>query len=437
MLRALHEAGVKIDIVAGHGVGAIGALFLALDGPSKLWEENGFWRAPGVSELYGWRTIPKVVGWALALAVAIVAVPIAVVALGLLLFPIDFLLKVIGLDGAPAPVSAYVRAVQALFAPEALPTWLPRLVFLVLGGAAVAALADGWSRDPRQPRGPFWWRAVQPPLSAALMNARCWRTVWDLLRGAVRLKEPVPTELAQRYIELVTENLGQPGFREVLIAAHDLDARRDLIFALVAEGRRRDLVRRPTTRATEARRAEITDLGGAGRRHLVDAVAGALAIPLATPWHTIQFDADSYWGGETHRLSDRPAVLIRLVDELIELGAQQIVLVSAAPDDRSPHALAAPRSGWRQRLGEYLQSSEAAIVRDATTTTGGVRIFTIRPVHNPIGPLDFDGGYDDGSQRLQPLTELLGKGYQDAYSQFIEPVVGASGERLAGRTERA
>ena len=70
------------------------------------------------------------------------------------------------------------------------------------------------------------------------------------------------------------------------------------------------------------------------------------------------------------------------------------------------------------------------IVRDATTTTGGVRIFTVRPTHNPIGPFDFAGGYDDRSHRRQGLGELINRGYEDAYHQFIEPVVAASGERI-------
>ena len=66
------------------------------------------------------------------------------------------------------------------------------------------------------------------------------------------------------------------------------------------------------------------------------------------------------------------------------------------------------------------------------------RLFTIRPVHNPIGPFEFSGGYDDRSDRLQPLVELMNRGYEDAYHQFIEPVVGASGERVGtGRRRRA
>ena len=55
VLRALHEAGVKIDIVAGRGIGAVSALFAAIDGGQSLWSEKGFWRSAGVRTLYTWR----------------------------------------------------------------------------------------------------------------------------------------------------------------------------------------------------------------------------------------------------------------------------------------------------------------------------------------------------------------------------------------------
>ncbi len=148
--------------------------------------------------------------------------------------------------------------------------------------------------------------------------------MWDLVRGAAQLKQPAPAELGRRYAEMLAENLGQPGFRELLIAVHDVDAHRDLVFALVGDERRRDLIRRPTTEAAEARRAEVFDLAGVAREHLPDAVAAALTIPLATEWHSVTFAADGYWRGETHRLCDRPAGLIRLIDELIDLGVEQI-----------------------------------------------------------------------------------------------------------------
>ena len=49
VLRALHEAGVKLDLVAGRGIGVVGALFAAVDGSARLWEADGIWKAAGAS----------------------------------------------------------------------------------------------------------------------------------------------------------------------------------------------------------------------------------------------------------------------------------------------------------------------------------------------------------------------------------------------------
>ena len=432
VLRALHEAGVKLDVVAGQGIGAVGALFAAVDGAHRLWDDKGFWRVPAVRSMYGWRRIPLVLMGALALSLAIVAVPIAAVALGLVVFPIDFVLRMVGAGGASGLVDEYVSLAQGAFAPEMLPTWLPRLVLLVLAAAAIVAIVDAWISGAagRTGRGAPWWRAVRAPLSSQAAFDHTWRVMWDLVRGAAQLKQPPAAELGQRYAEMLAENLGQPGFRELIIAVHDEDAHRDLVFALVADERRRDMIRRPTSALAEGRRAEVFDLAGIARDHVPDAVAAALTIPLATEYHPMTFAADAYWRGETHRLCDRPAALIRLIDELIDLDVEQVLLISAAPELPGPHALAHARLDGRGRLGEYLQSTEAAIVRDATTTTAGVRIFTVRPAHNPVGPFDFTGGYDERSQRRLGLSELISRGYEDAYHQFIEPVVGASGERV-------
>lgn len=430
VVRALHEAGVKLDLVAGRGVGVVGALFVAIDGAHRLWDEKGIWRTPERAQFYAWRTAPRLVVGALVAALAVVAVPIAAVALGLIVFPIDFVLKTAGLGGASGLVGAYLRAAEAAFAPSALPTWLPRLVLLVLGAAGIVACGVGVAQSREPGRGAWWWRGVRPPLSATSAIDQCWRVLWDLVGGAAQVTQPAPEDLARRYAELLTENIGQPGFRELIITAHDADARRDLIFALVDESRRAGLIRRSTSEAAEARRAEVLDLAGVDRDRLAGAVAGALTVPLATEWQRITFTPDSYWRGETHRLCDRPASLIRLIDELIDVGVEQVILVSAAPLSAGPHTLADERLDCRGRLGEYMQSAEAAVIHDATTTTGGVRIFTIRPVHNPIGPFDFDGGYDDRSHRAQGLDELMNRGYADAYQQFVEPVVGASGERV-------
>jgi hypothetical protein len=58
-------------------------------------------------------------------------------------------------------------------------------------------------------------------------------------------------------------------------------------------------------------------------------------------------------------------------------------------------------------------------------------VYVIRPAHNPLGPFDCAGVYDRASDRRVDVSELLHMGHDDASCQFIEPVVGASGERLA------
>ena len=432
VLRALQEAGVKIDIVAGRGIGVVGALFAAIDGGARLWVEKGYWLSPGVKSFYSWRSGPRVAAWAIAVAFAIVVFPIAAVAAGSIVFPLDFVARMVGLGGQTGLVAWYLRLAAAAFSPAMLPTWLPRLALLVLGVAVLILVASNRPSSGRRLRGQIWWRVARGPLSSREPADRCWQVMWELLRGATQLRHPDARELGRRYTEMLSENIGQPGFRELLLTVHDLDAHRDLVFALVAENRRRDLVRRPTTEGGEARRAEVLDLAGMGRDHLADAVAAALTIPIASDAHPVTFAPDGYWRGETHRLCDRPGSVARVLDELIDLGVEQIVLVSSAPEAPGPHTLAPPRVDGRGRLGEYLASAEAAAVRDLTVATSGPapRLYTIRPAHNPIGPFDFSGGYDDRSDRPQPLAELMARGYEDAYHQFIEPVVGGSGERV-------
>ncbi|HXD73123.1 MAG TPA: patatin-like phospholipase family protein [Vicinamibacterales bacterium] len=436
VLRALTEAGVKIDLVAGRGMGALAAVFAAIDGGQKLWGENAFWDSDAVSRLYGWRASLKLAVWALAASLALVVVPLAAVALGAIVFPFDFVIRMVGLGGASGLVGAYMRLADRLFAPAALPTWLPRLIVIVLGLAASTIAAETVvtivSSNRRRERGGLWWRGVRAPLSSREVLSRAWTSMWDLVQGGAQTKQPTPSDLSGRYIDLLSDNVGQPGFRELVITAHDLDARRDLVFALVEEHRRRDMIRRASTADADVRRAEVVDLSGAGRRHAADAVAGALAVPVVNDPHHMTFAPDAYWRGETHRLCDRPGALSRLIDELTELGVEQMIVVSAAASVDGPHALAAGRLDGRGRVGEYLSAAEASAVRDALQFAAVriPRVFTIQPEHNPIGPFDFGGEYDDRSDRVQPLPELLNRGYEDAYRLFIEPVVGASGERV-------
>ena len=230
---------------------------------------------------------------------------------------------------------------------------------------------------------------------------------------------------------MLAENIGQPGFRELVIVANDLDARRDVVAALLAEPFHREFL---APRPGRDRRSEVLDLNGVGRDHALDVVLGALTPPLVCDPHGLTYAPDSFWRGETHRLCDRPGALSRLLEEVAAAGATQVLVVSAVAPVAGPHRLQVPRLDIRSRLGEFLAAAESAALRDAMemARTRFDSVFVVCPGHNPVGPFDFAGAYDEASDRRQSLTELMERAYEDAYRQFIEPVIGASGEQLAG-----
>jgi hypothetical protein len=436
VLRALHEAGVKIDLVAGRGVGAAGAMFAAIDGGAKLWEPDGVWKGAAAAGFYGWRMPLRVAGWLLIAAAVILAIPLALLALAVLVGILGLLLTLVGLGGPGSVMTTgYGRWIEVLFAPAALPTVIPRLVLFALL-AALGALGGGLvhrrSRSKRRTRQGFAWRLIGSPLTARSFFDRTAAELWNLIRGAAPLASPPAGELGRRYVELLVENLGQPGFRELLLTAHDMDARRDLVFALLTDAHRPRFFGRPLAGEHAPRLAEAFDLAGIARDHALDALAGSLAVPIATEPHLVTFAPEGPWRGETHRVCDRPGALARLLEEVAIAGAEQVILLSASPAPARPHELSAGRADVRGRAGEQLAAFEAAGIRDALEHYAGkfAGLFVIRPIHNPLGPLDFSGVYDERSDRRHALGELVDRGYEDAYRQFIEPIVGASGERI-------
>jgi len=435
VLRALHEAGVRIDLVAGRGIGALGAMFAAVDGGQRLWDRDGFWKQPSIARAYRWRGPLRVTGWALLAMAALLALPLALFGVGVIAALVAVVLSLLTLTSASnAVTSAYRSALDSLFAPEALPAIVPRLIVFTLL-VAVASLAIGLAlslwRAParRRARQGFFWRLFGSPLSSAFILDRAITELWKLIRGAAAVAPPPRADLGRRYLELLSENLGQPGFRELLLVAHDMDARRDLLFALLADGYRQRFFARD---AEGGRAAEAFDLAGVGRDHVIDALAASLAIPVATDPHLLRFPVEGPWRGETHRACDRPGALERLLEEAAVAGAEQIVVISCAPAPGRPHELGSARADLRGRSAEQLSSFEAADLRDTVQRATGrfAGLFVVRPTHNPVGTLDFSGVYDERSDRHFSLAELVDRGYEDAYRQFIEPIVAASGERI-------
>ncbi len=440
-MRALQEAGVKIDIVGGRGIGAVGAVLAAVDGSAQLWEEGGVWRSERVAELYRWRWPFRTLRLLGVGLVAVLAVPAVVIALALFVYPAAMVLGMAGLQSGARLVEGFVALLSWAFSPGALPSWLPRLALLLCTAAFIALGAGAWLarwRSPlyRRSTGSWMWTLLGSPLDVSVAVTHATESVWRLLKGGATIDTPDADDLSRRYSELLAENLGQPGFRELLLVVHDLDAHRDLVFGQLREPFRRALF--PPPGATSSRRAEAHDLSSGTHALTADVLAAALSVPGISDARLVEFAPDAYWRGETHRLIDRPAAFGRLLEEAAAAGAEQVVVVAATPEPPGPHELRPPRLDGLGRVGEQLASAEAAALTDAIRHLHHRfhGLYLIRPSHNPIRPFDLSGAYDEKSDRIQPLEELMGRGYEDAYRQFIEPVLGASGDRITqvGRT---
>ncbi len=434
-MRALQEAGVKIDVVGGRGIGAMAAVLTAVDGSGLLWETGGFWRSPAIGQIYRWRWPFRLLRWLAVALAAVLALPAAVIMVGLLVYPIALVLGMSGLDAGARFVLSFVEMLAAAFSPGALPTWVPRLAAL-LAGAALVTLAAGawltWWRAPlhRRSSGGRAWALLGSPVDASLAIQHATETVWRLLKGGAAIKTPDARDLSRRYAELLAENLGHPGFRELLLVVHDMDAHRDLVFGLVRDPFRKALF--PPPGGVSSRRAEAHDLTSGTQAFTADVLAAALSLPGVSDPQLVQFAPDSYWRGEVHRLIDRPACLSRLIEEAAAAGAEQVVIIAGTPEPPGPHELRPPRRDGFGRVGEQVASAETAVLSDAIRHLHHrfQGLYVIRPTHNPVRPLDLTGAYDERSDRVQTLDELMERGFEDAYRQFIEPVVGASGDRM-------
>jgi len=435
VLRALHETGIKVDLIGGRGVGALGAVLHAIDGAARLWEPGGVWRAHGASAIYRWRwPFRWLHGLVLAL-LGVLAIPL-VILLGIAaMYPVAMGLGMTGFEGGRSFAQALLAYTGSAFGPGALPTWIPRLT-LAIAVVGVAVLASGMILERRAHRtrrsavAPAIWSLLGAPIDEAGAVRAATNALWAILKGGAALRAPDARDLGRRYSELLAENLGHPGFRELLIVTHDLDARRDVVFGLVKEPYRKALFAAVT--APSSRRAEAHDLAGIARDHLVDALAAALSLPGLCPPRLVAFAADTFWRGETHRMADRTAALGRLLEEVAAAGAEQLIVVSAAPEPPLPHGLRPVRDDALGLAGEHLASVETAALAEALRHLQHrfQGTYVIRPAHNPVRPLDLGGAYDESSDRMQPLEELIERGYEDAYRQFIEPVLGESGERM-------
>ena len=432
VLRALDESGVKIDLVVGSGIGAITAAFAAVGGGARLYGKRGFWEGARWRSFYRLRPALRLALSLLGVSFAIFALPVVIGLLLGILFPLLLIADRVSPGALSRALSVLWVAPETLSGPYLAAQAVPVFALAML---AIVVLGAVYSRKR--------WRfaeAFEAFLDAEPGLDRLRRGLWEIARGAALTGAPgSESELGRRYVALLSENLGELGFRELILRVADLDRGRPLVFALLRD--------EDPARARE----DGVDLRAPGQDGLFfDALATGLLFPVALPLRRVAFPKGALHAGETHRLTDATLVPGCGIAEALEAGADQVLVVTGAPEEPGPPTR---RRGPLARVDATLRALEqqAAAEIEATERTnrmvstlghrvGGGRgawedpatgrvarevdLWVIRPRRRTLGPTELDGASDPATEVLQTTDDLVERGFKDAYRQFIEPVVG-------------
>jgi hypothetical protein len=448
VLRALDESGVKVDLVVGSGVGTVAAAFAAVAGGSKLYGPDGLWDGAGWDAFYRLQPALRVALLLLATAFGVFLFPVGLALLAGLLFPLVLIVDVVA-PGVPSRlIGGLWAAPSVLRAPYLAALAVPVFTLSVL---AVGYLLVGWLRHGRR-----FAESFETPLDARPAGRRLADALWEVARGsAISAGAPSDAELGKRYVALLAENLGQPGFRELILRTADLETGSALPFVLLHDVARSAFAS-TRTRGPRSRLEGIpgaVDLRESGYDSLLfDAVVTGLLPPLAAPARRVSFPKGGIFAGETHRLADATLTAGCGISEAVAAGAEQVIVAAGAPQSASP---APRRRGPRAAADAVLATLERQAlegdVRGAERTSrivetlghrmedGGkawqdpatgrlyrdVPVYVIRPDRRAFGPLELDGAQDPATEVLETPEDLLDQGYRDAYRMFVEPVVGA------------
>jgi hypothetical protein len=447
VLKALDEAGVRIDLMVGSGVGVLAAAFGAAASGSVLYGDQGLWREISASRVFRLRPGLRFLRSLGLVALSAFLVPaFLALLLGLLLpafLAVDFARP--GFMNRLLETLAAVAPGLRLFFVIALaaPTFIA-LLFLLVRGAAILR------RSGRR-----FGESLESAFDLKGMEAKLARRLWEVARGpAVNESAPATSEVGRQFAALIAENAGQPGFRALVLRAASLDARNPLVLKLVPDYQ-------GAHRAPEA--DEALDLrDSAAAPLLYDVVATAFAAtPLAAP-RRVRLPKQGAFGGEVHRIAEASAVEGAGLSEAIALGADRIVLVTATAADpgplaerRGPKALAAAFLALQERTviesdlrhTERLNRIVETVGHQRTTgerewqdpLTGrrfrSVTIHVVRPRRSLIRPLDLDGAIDPASEVETTLQDWLEEGHRDTYRCFLDAALGEEGLR-GDRTAR-
>ena len=456
-LKALDESGVKIDLVVGSGVGTLAAAFAAVAGGARLYGADGFWKGVNWRSLYRVRPILRTTLWLLAAILGVIVVPAAVALLVGLLSPLILLvwLLVSHFGGqVPGWVGLDLGSMPTLYSAALA---LPAFGLALAIGAFLARL---FLRDRRR-----IGEAFEAVLDESRAEERLRVALWAVARGpAVSADAPGAEELSKRYTALLAENLGQPGFRELILRGADLETGAAFPFVLLEDVHRAAFVA-ARSRGVRVRGDGIpgaVDLRRAGYEGLFfDATMTGLLPLLGAPVRRIAFPRGGVHAGEVHRLADAALAGGSGLSEALTAGAEQVIIVTGVPEEaqvpprrRGPRALADGMLAVLERRAVDHDVEGAERMNRMVETLGhrsedggrgwedpatgrvyrDIGVYVIRPERRALGPLELDGARDPASEVIETLDDLAERGYHDAYRLFVEPVVG--GGEPAPRTGR-
>ena len=426
VLKALDESGFKIDLVVGSGIGAATAAFAAVTGGPRLYGPGGFWSGVRWRSFYRLRPVVRLALGLLGVSFAIFAAPMLLgLALGIVITLLLIVERVLPGSAARTIARLWV-APETLSGPYLAAQAVPVFALAMLAIVVVARL---WLRDRRR-----FAEAFESFFDARPGLWRLRQALWQVAGGAAaRTPAPGEAELGRRYAALLAENLGQPGFRELILRTSDLDRSAPLAFVLFKDG-------------TPARRAgtlaDAVDLRAAGQDALFfDALATSLLCPMAMPLRRVSFPKGAVHAGETHRLTDATFVAGCGIEEALAAGAEQVIVVTGVPEKSGPLAR---RRGPLARLDALARALEAQAAREIESLErlglerrgpAELDLWVIRPERRTLGPLELDGVRDPATEVAQMVDDLVELGFRDAYRQFVEPVVGQAPlpERVEGK----
>src|SRR5258708_1321920 len=333
VLKALDESGVKLDLVVGSGVGAVGAAFGAAAGGPGLYGERGFWADVSWDAFFRLRPAARIAILLLACSFGVFLLPVVLALAAGLLFPLVLILDVVSPGWAGRAGAALLGAPSVLRAPYLASLSLP-IFFLCAAG--LLGLLRLWLTHRRRMAESFEWLLDPGPARRRLPEA-----LWEIARGPVISGAPSEAELGRKYVSLLSENLGQPGFRELILRTADLETGGPLPFVVLDDAHRSSFAsaraRGPRSRLDGLPNA--VDLRAPGYDALVfDAVMTGLLAPGVVPVRRVSFPKGGIFAGESHRLTESGLAGGSGLSESIAAGPGPDPSVPPAPGEARPRS---------------------------------------------------------------------------------------------------